>query len=235
MNTCLGNLQFAPSTDFEGTASLSISATPDTDFQYFSQTNHYYYQYQGSEAPYRTNMTRIFTNMKFATLDGYVLTLECQSEEDFILNTDNFSFNFGGSARSVDAFLAVDYNSTDSEWQYSDGPQNGNLVGYDDCSDSSWTEPTDTSDSKYTTVWATGEPTASQGTLAFINGYTGDDSTDYGCGTEYEPTTVGWGDAINGAANCNVVRAGNQTDSATYNQGMIGEFGGWWNSAFVTY
>jgi hypothetical protein len=227
LNTCLGNLQFAPSTDFEGTASLSISATPDTDFQYFSQTNHYYYQYQGSEAPYRSNMTRIFTNMKFATLDGYVLTLECQSEEDFILNTDNFSFDFGGSARSVDAFLAVNYNSTDSEWQYSDGPQNGNLVGYDDCSDSSWTEPTDTSDSKYTTVWATGEPTSSAGTLAFINGYTGDDSTDYGCATEYEPTTVGWGDTINGAPNCNVFRASdNQTDSATYNQGMIGEFGG---------
>ena len=76
LNTCLGNLQFAPSTDFEGTASLSISATPDTDFQYFSQTNHYYYQYQGSAAHYRTNMTRIFTNMKFATLDGYVLTIE---------------------------------------------------------------------------------------------------------------------------------------------------------------
>ena len=90
LNTCLGNLQFAPSTDFEGTASLSISATPDTDFQYFSQTNHYYYQYLGSEAPYRTHMTRIFTNMKFATLDGYVLTLECQSEEISFLTQITF-------------------------------------------------------------------------------------------------------------------------------------------------
>ena len=227
LNTCLENLQFAPTTDFEGTVNLSISATPDTDYQYFSQTDHYYLQYQGSESPYRDNMTRLFTNMKFASLSGYVLTLECQSEEDFILNTDNFSFPLGGTDRKVDAFLAVDYDATDSEWQYSDGPQSGNLVGYDDCSDSSWTEPTNTSDSKYTTIWATNEPTASAGTYAFINGYTGDSSVAYSCAVEYEPTSIGWGDALNGAGNCNVTRASDdQSDSATYNQGMIGEFGG---------